>query len=234
MPPTTWSTRARRSQSSQGVATLHCSSSIEASCSVRNSVTVDSAAMAGSAVTAMTLAVEERDRHAGVRKCSAGAVYRSCRMALLPNANQVVGEPDNTSARSRPLAQGDHPVSDQLSRHIIVVTGPALRGTQRSVEGTASTDRQSCGRTAAYDASKRLRPMLQVSDVVVASRWHQDVLGLTSGHGVEEFEIGAGWGSTIRECSTNYGSIQRDSCSASPGNAASQARADMPADASLT
>jgi hypothetical protein len=35
----------------------------------------------------------------------------------------------------------------------------------------------------------RLRPMVQVSDVVVASRWYQDVLGLTSGHGGEEFEM---------------------------------------------
>ena len=31
--------------------------------------------------------------------------------------------------------------------------------------------------------------MLQVSDVVVASRWYQDALGLTSGHGGEEFEM---------------------------------------------
>lgn len=35
----------------------------------------------------------------------------------------------------------------------------------------------------------RLRPMLQVSDVVVASRWYQDALGLTSGHGGDEFEM---------------------------------------------
>lgn len=35
----------------------------------------------------------------------------------------------------------------------------------------------------------RLRPMLQVSDVVGASRWYQDALGLTSGHGGEEFEM---------------------------------------------
>ena len=31
--------------------------------------------------------------------------------------------------------------------------------------------------------------MLQVSDVIVASRWYQDALGLTSGHGGEEFEM---------------------------------------------
>jgi catechol 2,3-dioxygenase-like lactoylglutathione lyase family enzyme len=31
--------------------------------------------------------------------------------------------------------------------------------------------------------------MLQVSDVVVASRWYQDALGLTSGHGGDEFEM---------------------------------------------
>jgi hypothetical protein len=63
------------------------------------------------------------------------------------------------------------------------------RGTQRSVEGTAATDRKSCGWTAVYDATMRLRPMLQVSDVVVASRWYQDALGLTSGHGGDEFEM---------------------------------------------
>jgi catechol 2,3-dioxygenase-like lactoylglutathione lyase family enzyme len=42
---------------------------------------------------------------------------------------------------------------------------------------------------AVYDAAMRLRPMLQVSDVVVASRWYQDALGLTSGHGGDEFEM---------------------------------------------
>jgi hypothetical protein len=63
------------------------------------------------------------------------------------------------------------------------------RGTQRSVEGTAATDRKSYGRAAVYDATMRLRPMLQVSDVVVVSRWCQDALGLTSGHGGEEFEM---------------------------------------------
>jgi catechol 2,3-dioxygenase-like lactoylglutathione lyase family enzyme len=35
----------------------------------------------------------------------------------------------------------------------------------------------------------RLRPMLQVSDVQAASRWYQEVLGLTSGHGGDEFEM---------------------------------------------
>ena len=35
----------------------------------------------------------------------------------------------------------------------------------------------------------RLRPMLQVSDVALASRWYQEALGLTSGHGGHEFEM---------------------------------------------
>jgi catechol-2,3-dioxygenase len=35
----------------------------------------------------------------------------------------------------------------------------------------------------------KLRPMLQVSDVEAASRWYQQVLGLTSGHGGAEFEM---------------------------------------------
>jgi len=64
-----------------------------------------------------------------------------------------------------------------------------LSGVQRAVEGAAASDRKSCSRTAVYDATMRLRPMLQVSDVVVASRWYQDALGLTSGHGGEEFEM---------------------------------------------
>ena len=69
------------------------------------------------------------------------------------------------------------------------VTGPGFRGTQQSVEGTAALDRKSCGWTVVYDATMRLRPMLQVSDVIVASRWYQNALGLTSGHGGEEFEM---------------------------------------------
>jgi catechol 2,3-dioxygenase-like lactoylglutathione lyase family enzyme len=35
----------------------------------------------------------------------------------------------------------------------------------------------------------RLRPMLQVSDVAAASRWYQETLGLSSGHGGDEFEM---------------------------------------------
>jgi catechol 2,3-dioxygenase-like lactoylglutathione lyase family enzyme len=31
--------------------------------------------------------------------------------------------------------------------------------------------------------------MLQVGDVAASSRWYQDVLGLTSGHGGDEFEM---------------------------------------------
>ncbi len=42
---------------------------------------------------------------------------------------------------------------------------------------------------AVYDATMRLCPMLQVGDVVAASRWYQDALGLMSGHGGEEFEM---------------------------------------------
>jgi catechol 2,3-dioxygenase-like lactoylglutathione lyase family enzyme len=34
-----------------------------------------------------------------------------------------------------------------------------------------------------------LRPMLQVRDVAASSRWYQDVLGLSSGHGGDEFEM---------------------------------------------
>jgi catechol 2,3-dioxygenase-like lactoylglutathione lyase family enzyme len=34
-----------------------------------------------------------------------------------------------------------------------------------------------------------LRPMLQVRDVAASSRWYQDVLGLASGHGGDEFEM---------------------------------------------
>lgn len=35
----------------------------------------------------------------------------------------------------------------------------------------------------------RLRPMLQVDDVAASSHWYQDVLGLRSGHGGDEFEM---------------------------------------------
>lgn len=35
----------------------------------------------------------------------------------------------------------------------------------------------------------KLRPMLQVDDVAASSRWYQQVLGLTSGHGGDEFEM---------------------------------------------
>jgi catechol 2,3-dioxygenase-like lactoylglutathione lyase family enzyme len=35
----------------------------------------------------------------------------------------------------------------------------------------------------------KLRPMLQVADVEASSRWYQNVLGLTSGHGGAEFEM---------------------------------------------
>lgn len=35
----------------------------------------------------------------------------------------------------------------------------------------------------------QLVPMLQVDDVAVTSRWYQDVLGLVSGHGGDEFEM---------------------------------------------
>lgn len=35
----------------------------------------------------------------------------------------------------------------------------------------------------------RLRPMLQVNDVAGSSRWYQETLGLTSGHGGDEFEM---------------------------------------------
>ena len=34
-----------------------------------------------------------------------------------------------------------------------------------------------------------LRPMLQVRDVAVSSRWYQDTLGLTSGHGGDQYEM---------------------------------------------
>lgn len=44
-------------------------------------------------------------------------------------------------------------------------------------------------RTSVYDATVRLCPMLQVGDVVGASRWYQDALGLRSGHGGDEFEM---------------------------------------------
>jgi catechol 2,3-dioxygenase-like lactoylglutathione lyase family enzyme len=40
-----------------------------------------------------------------------------------------------------------------------------------------------------YDGGMRLRPMLQVDDVAASSRWYQDVLGLRSGHGGDEFEM---------------------------------------------
>jgi len=42
---------------------------------------------------------------------------------------------------------------------------------------------------AIYHVRMRLRPMLQVVDVAASSRWYQDVLGLRSGHGGEEFEM---------------------------------------------
>jgi catechol 2,3-dioxygenase-like lactoylglutathione lyase family enzyme len=35
----------------------------------------------------------------------------------------------------------------------------------------------------------KLRPMLQVDDVVKSSTWYQTVLGLRSGHGGDEFEM---------------------------------------------
>ncbi len=35
----------------------------------------------------------------------------------------------------------------------------------------------------------KLRPMLQVADVAAASRWYQQSLGLSSGHGGDEFEM---------------------------------------------
>lgn len=35
----------------------------------------------------------------------------------------------------------------------------------------------------------KLSPMLQVADVATASRWYQDVLGLVSGHGGDEYEM---------------------------------------------
>jgi len=35
----------------------------------------------------------------------------------------------------------------------------------------------------------KLRPMLQVTDVAVSSRWYQEALGLASGHGGDEFEM---------------------------------------------
>jgi catechol 2,3-dioxygenase-like lactoylglutathione lyase family enzyme len=35
----------------------------------------------------------------------------------------------------------------------------------------------------------KLRPMLQVADVEASSRWYQQVLGLTSGHGGDGFEM---------------------------------------------
>lgn len=42
---------------------------------------------------------------------------------------------------------------------------------------------------AIYDRGMHLRPMLQVDDVAASSRWYQDVLGLRSGHGGDEFEM---------------------------------------------
>lgn len=57
---------------------------------------------------------------------------------------------------------------------------PDIGGDPCSVDGCAMP---------VYDAVVRLRPMLQVSDVAVASRWYQEVLGLTSGHGGDEFEM---------------------------------------------
>jgi catechol 2,3-dioxygenase-like lactoylglutathione lyase family enzyme len=35
----------------------------------------------------------------------------------------------------------------------------------------------------------QVRPMLQVRDVAASSRWYQDVLGLASGHGGDEYEM---------------------------------------------
>lgn len=35
----------------------------------------------------------------------------------------------------------------------------------------------------------RIAPMIQVADVEVSSRWYQDVLGLESGHGGNEYEM---------------------------------------------
>lgn len=35
----------------------------------------------------------------------------------------------------------------------------------------------------------KLRPMLQVTDVVASSRWYQEALGMSSGHGGDEFEM---------------------------------------------
>lgn len=35
----------------------------------------------------------------------------------------------------------------------------------------------------------KLRPMLQVREVAASSRWYQQVLGLTSGHGGDEYEM---------------------------------------------
>jgi catechol 2,3-dioxygenase-like lactoylglutathione lyase family enzyme len=40
-----------------------------------------------------------------------------------------------------------------------------------------------------YDGAVIVVPMLQVGDVVAASSWYQQVLGLTSGHGGDEFEM---------------------------------------------
>lgn len=45
-------------------------------------------------------------------------------------------------------------------------------------------------RTAAFTLDGvKLRVMLQVADVEASSRWYQDMLGLTSGHGGAEFEM---------------------------------------------
>jgi catechol 2,3-dioxygenase-like lactoylglutathione lyase family enzyme len=35
----------------------------------------------------------------------------------------------------------------------------------------------------------RIAPMIQVDDVEVSSRWYQDVLGLASAHGGDEYEM---------------------------------------------
>jgi catechol 2,3-dioxygenase-like lactoylglutathione lyase family enzyme len=45
------------------------------------------------------------------------------------------------------------------------------------------------GVTAINVGAVQLRPMLQVRDVAASSRWYQDVLGMASGHGGDEYEM---------------------------------------------